>query len=100
MTMDEQLRFASYKGPMTEDEYLAIVLRLQEVMAVEPTPASVIDIARLLVDWREWERQVTQLRTALMGLVEALHVATDDGPVLVGQAEAHAIEVLARAEPR
>lgn len=56
--------------------------------------------ARCLEAWpcgfRRQRDEIALLRTALQALVDALHNATPDGPVLVGQAVEAAIAVLAR----
>lgn len=41
---------------MSEDEYLAIVERIQQAMAIEPFQPSVIDVVKLLSDWRDWSK--------------------------------------------
>lgn len=43
----------SYQGPMSEDDYLAVVERIQQAMAIEPFQPSVVDVVKLLSDWRD-----------------------------------------------
>lgn len=42
----------SYVGPMSEGEYLAAVERIQQAMAIEPFRPPLVDVVKLLADWR------------------------------------------------
>lgn len=43
---------------MSEEEYIALVLRIQTAMAVEPFMPSLEDVAKLLIDWRTLRRLI------------------------------------------
>jgi hypothetical protein len=59
---------------MTEDEYLDTVERIQKAMAVEPFQPSVIDVVKLLSDWRTLRNEIKRLRA----LVPPQDVADDE----------------------
>jgi seryl-tRNA synthetase len=46
----------------TEEEYLAIVERIQQAMCIEPFRLDVTDVVRLIGAWRAQEREVERLR--------------------------------------
>jgi hypothetical protein len=60
---------------MSEDDYLALVTRLQQAMAIEPFHPSVIDVARLASEWRMLTTENERLRNA--GLQLAADSATE-----------------------
>lgn len=62
---------ATKPGPMSEDDYLALVTRLQQAMAIEPFRPSVIDVALLASEWRMHSTEIERLREALGNLLEA-----------------------------
>jgi hypothetical protein len=70
----------SYHGPMSEDDYLDVVLRIQQAMAIEPFQASLVDVVKLLADWREHNTEIRQLRTKLDLLRECLRPGLEDAP--------------------
>ena len=55
----------SYVGPMSEDDYLAIVQRIQQAMAIEPFRPPLIDVVKLLSDWRDLTNQNERLRALI-----------------------------------
>jgi hypothetical protein len=68
---------SSYQGPMPEDDYLALVLRIQQAMAIEPFQPSVIDVVKLLSDWRDLSNGIERLRDGLVRAGRQL-AATDE----------------------
>jgi len=56
----------SYVGPMSEDDYLATVERIQQAMAIEPFRPPLIDVVKLLSDWRDLSNQNKRQRAALV----------------------------------
>jgi hypothetical protein len=56
------MRPISYVGPMSEDEYLGVVLRIQQAMAIEPFQPDLVDVVKLLSDWRTLTNQVERLQ--------------------------------------
>lgn len=60
--MDDPRYPLSYRGPMSEDAYLALVERIQKAMVIEPFQPSVVDVVKLLSDWRDWSREIKQLK--------------------------------------
>lgn len=69
-------RPVSYVGPMPEDEYLAAVEHIQQAMAIEPFRPPLIDVVKLLSDWRTLHNSIDQLdainRNQLVRLTAAL----------------------------
>jgi hypothetical protein len=68
MPMD--LEGISYHGPMSEDDYLDVVLRIQQAMAIEPFQPSVVDVVKLLADWRDHNAEIERLRAALQAVLD------------------------------
>lgn len=66
----------SYRGPMSEDDYLALVLRIQQAMAIEPFQPDIVDVVKLLSDWRTLTNDNERLREA--GLKLAAETATSE----------------------
>lgn len=56
---------------MTEDEYLAIVYRIQQAMAIEPFVPNMGDVIQLLDDWRAHEVRLRDLRMAWAAVKES-----------------------------
>ncbi len=70
----------SYVGPMSEDEYLALVERIQQAMAIEPFRPPLIDVVKLLSDWRDLSNQNERLRVEnaqLLAAIESWRLALD-----------------------
>jgi hypothetical protein len=65
-----QTEHISYHGTMAENDYLDLVLRIQKAMVIEPFQPSVIDVVKLLSDWRDWSRENERLRAALQEIVD------------------------------
>jgi hypothetical protein len=61
----------SYVGPMSEDDYLATVERIQQAMAIEPFRPPLIDVVKLLSDWRDLSNQNERLREVEIKSLEA-----------------------------
>jgi hypothetical protein len=59
-------------GPMSEDDYLALVTRLQQAMAIEPFRPSVIDVALLASEWRMHSTEIERLRESNADDIRAL----------------------------
>jgi hypothetical protein len=65
----------SYVGPMSEEDYLAVVEHIQQAMAIEPFCPPLIDVVKLLSDWRDLSSEIERLRQA--GLQLAADTATE-----------------------
>lgn len=52
-------------GPMSEDDYLALVTRLQQALCIEPFRPSVIDVMLLASEWRMHSAEIERLRATL-----------------------------------
>jgi len=61
----------SYVGPLSEDEYLNVVLGIQKAMAVEPFQPSLVDAVKLLSDWRTLTNEIERLRVELHRVAES-----------------------------
>lgn len=55
----------STKEGLTEDEYLAIVERLQRAMMIEPFRPDVTDVVMLIGTWRVQQREIERLSRRL-----------------------------------
>lgn len=73
--MTADVAHISYRGPMSEEDYLALVLRIQQAMAIEPFAPDLVDVVKLLADWRTLTDKTQELLTAhgerSMSLVDA-----------------------------
>jgi len=49
------------KATMTEDEYLALVERVQQAMCIEPFRPSLQDVVVLIAEWRLLHNEVDRL---------------------------------------
>jgi hypothetical protein len=67
--MDKSTNPVSYVGPMSEEDYLAVVERIQQAMAIEPFRPPLIDVVKLLSDWRDLSNQNERLKTTINDLV-------------------------------
>ena len=62
---------------LTEDEYLALAERVQRFSMGDPNVYAdgdvlLVDLIRLLTDWREWERESRTLKDAGLRLAAEL----------------------------
>jgi len=55
----------SIKEGLTEDEYLAVVERIQQAMCIEPFRPDVADVVLLIGAWQVQQRENDRLRVAL-----------------------------------
>lgn len=68
----------SYIGPMSEDEYLEVVLHIQKAMAIEPFRPLLADTLKLLADWRT----LTTENQRLQGLIDKHNNECRECPVI------------------
>jgi len=84
----------SSKPPTWEEVAIAVTHQRDELRAENERLATLADERQESLERRYQE--IERLRAALVALVDALHDATPDGPILIGIAEECAIQVLAR----
>jgi hypothetical protein len=63
---------------MSEDDYLATVERIQQAMAIEPFCPPLIDVLKLLSDWRGLSNQNERLRADLESVVADRDAQVDE----------------------
>ena len=59
-----------YTSLMSEDEYLALVERIQQAMCIEPFRPDVTDVVMLIGEWQVQHHEIERLRTELHRVAE------------------------------
>jgi len=61
------------KTTMTEDEYLALVERVQQAMCIEPFRPAMQDVMVLIAEWRLLSNETERLRAAIQEAYDVLN---------------------------